>query len=182
MKINLHKLACELARLDDKKSKRGYDENVVGAETTLKTLGRKLRSVTAAESIAIIHAIVSRAGLCLLAVVLLAGCASFNNKVFRAEQLAADTSITGVSAFNAYVRTATNGMTPPQVAQMQSAQVVVWEAARRLSASLAVSEHMRQSYESNVVDKAAVQAALATVTENTSNLVYLVNYWKSFKP
>lgn len=55
--VNLHKLACELARADTKTKPGGYSESVIGAETTLKTPGQKPRSVSSVEAIAIIEAI-----------------------------------------------------------------------------------------------------------------------------
>lgn len=62
MKVNLHTLACELARMDGKTKGHGYDESVVGAQTTLKTLGRKLRQCSAPEALDIFNAILARAG------------------------------------------------------------------------------------------------------------------------
>jgi len=62
MKVNLHTLACQLARRDGKTTKRGYDESVIGAETTLKSLGQHLRDCTTVEALATVNAIVERAG------------------------------------------------------------------------------------------------------------------------
>lgn len=61
-KLNLHKLACELAKMDSTKNGGGYNESVIGAETTLSELGKKLRSSTSMQAIEIIAAIVDRAG------------------------------------------------------------------------------------------------------------------------
>jgi hypothetical protein len=55
MIVNLHKLACELAKMD---APGGYNQSVIGAETTLKSLGKKLRTSTTDEAISIIAAIV----------------------------------------------------------------------------------------------------------------------------
>ena len=59
MKINLHKLACELAKHDNPEN---YNANVIAAETTLSALGQKLRAVTTAEAFAIVQAIAERGG------------------------------------------------------------------------------------------------------------------------
>jgi hypothetical protein len=62
-KVNLHDLACELAKMDGKSpGSSDYDENVIGAETTIANLGRKLRAVKVEEAMAILHAITERAG------------------------------------------------------------------------------------------------------------------------
>jgi hypothetical protein len=47
---------------DGKEHAAGYNESVIGAQTTLKTLGRKLRESTTEESVAIIAAIMARSG------------------------------------------------------------------------------------------------------------------------
>ena len=62
MKVNLHKLACELAKMDTKNAPSGYNESVIGAETTLKTLGQKLRASSPEEAFAIVNAIIERSG------------------------------------------------------------------------------------------------------------------------
>jgi hypothetical protein len=62
MKTNLHKLACDLAKLDGKTKKTGYDESVIGAETTLATLGRYLRTLKPAQALAVVAAIAEKGG------------------------------------------------------------------------------------------------------------------------
>jgi hypothetical protein len=61
--INLHDLACKLARTDNSAgSDAGYNESVIGAETALAQLGKHLRASTSTEAAAIVAAIVERAG------------------------------------------------------------------------------------------------------------------------
>lgn len=61
-KINLQQLSSLLARMDSKTTKRGYNESVIGAQTTLASLGRFARSLSAEDAAALWHNIVSRAG------------------------------------------------------------------------------------------------------------------------
>lgn len=104
--------------------------------------------------------------------VVLIGCASFSTTVFRSEKLAADTGVAVVSAFNAYARTQTNN---PDIRGQQN---MVWDASRKLSASLAVLESMRSAYDTNGVTQGQVTAALMAVNGQSSNLLWLVVYLK----
>lgn len=59
---DLHKLAGQLAKMDCKGSKRGYDQSVIGAQTTLANLGRVLRRCSAERAFAIVAALLERGG------------------------------------------------------------------------------------------------------------------------
>ena len=60
--MNLHALACELARNESKGKTSGYDECVIGAETTLAALGRLLRASTPERRAEIVAALTERGG------------------------------------------------------------------------------------------------------------------------
>ena len=58
-KISLRKLACDLAKMD---GASGRNQDVVGAETALASLGRYLRMLSLADGLAVIAAISERSG------------------------------------------------------------------------------------------------------------------------
>lgn len=60
--INLRQLSSLLARMDSKITKRGYNESVIGAQTTIANLGRFARGLSAEDAAALWHNIVHRAG------------------------------------------------------------------------------------------------------------------------
>ena len=75
-RMNLHKLACELAKRDDPKA-RNID--VVATETTLAALGAKLRDLPMGDALGLLAAIVARSGrtvVVLAIVACLTGCMS----------------------------------------------------------------------------------------------------------
>lgn len=107
-----------------------------------------------------------------LALVALIGCTTFSTSVFRAEKLTADGGVAAVKAFNAWARVQTNDC------EVGSMQADVWEASRHLAASLAVLEQLRVGYATNAATTDQVNAALLTVTQQGSNLVWLCTYFK----
>ena len=60
--INLKDLARELALSDNAEGSPAYNQNVVDTGTVLANLGRMLRATTSQDAIAVINAIVERAG------------------------------------------------------------------------------------------------------------------------
>ena len=114
-------------------------------------------------------------GLCLLAF----GCASFNANTYNAENLAADTARASTHAFNQYYQTATNGASPEQLAKLNGYRDQVYAADQQLSKTLATVEGLRLAYVENSADtnKTAVQIGIASLSEQSGNIVALV---KSF--
>jgi hypothetical protein len=55
MKISLHKLACELAKMD---APGGYNQTVIGSQTTLHNLGKYLRGLTTEQALLVVAALV----------------------------------------------------------------------------------------------------------------------------
>lgn len=110
------------------------------------------------------------------------GCSSLNNTAFRLENLAADTGKSTVSGFNEYYRASTNGASPETIAKLDQAKIQVYDASRKLSASLSVVESTRQAYATNGATKLDLQSVMAALSANQSNIVWLVNYIKGGTP
>lgn len=107
----------------------------------------------------------------------LSGCmADLNTTAFRLNKLAADGGVQGVHNFNVYYRTATNGMSAEKVADLDKTRDQVYDASRKLSAVLAVSESARLAYSTNAnpTTEASLNAALSAVAANQSSVTGIV--------
>lgn len=107
------------------------------------------------------------------------GCASFPTTVFRLEKTSADTAHAAVQAFNLYYQSATNGADVKTIAALNDDRDQIYDASRRLSASLSVLEAVRAQYATNAAVKGQVQGALSAVSAQSSNVLWLVNYFKN---
>jgi hypothetical protein len=119
--------------------------------------------------------------LLLFAGVVMVGCSSLSNSVFRAEQLAAQTSLTAVQSYNIYYRHATNGASLADLAQLNRQRDHVWDLSRQLAASLSVLEATRLAYTTNAATQPQLTATLLSVQSQSSNLVWLVTYLRTPK-
>ena len=108
----------------------------------------------------------------------LAGCASFSTTAFRLEKVAADTGTAGVHSFNLYYN-ATSNSNPTALDDLNKKRDAVYDASRKLSASLSVLEAARAQYDLNSADtnKVSLQLALEAVSSQSSNIVWLVKYF-----
>jgi hypothetical protein len=104
------------------------------------------------------------------------GCGTLNNRAFRTNNLAADTGIGAVSAFNAYYRSATNGADTVKMQDLNAAKAKVYTASKKLSLSLATSEKIREDFELNAANtnRTALLITLDVVSQNVSNIVATV--------
>lgn len=103
-------------------------------------------------------------------VAILAGCASFSDNVFRTEQ----TAVTLV--YGAYVAY-TNAL--PQLNLTADQSNSVKQARLKFAATIGTVDAIRSAYETNSALKPQLQAALATALDQSSNVVWLINYVKS---
>ena len=113
------------------------------------------------------------------AVLLLAGCASFSTTAFRLEKTAADAGTASVHSFNLYYNISSNSSSPAELEDLDKKREAVYDASRKLSASLSVLEAARAQYDLNAADtnRTAVQLALEAVSSQSSNITWLVKYF-----
>lgn len=125
-----------------------------------------------------------RIGLIGLVVVLAAGCASFNSTTFRLEKAAADAGTGAVHAWNAYYPAATNGASQAECVKLTAEQTQVYEASRKLGATLQVIEGLRLQYVANSANTnlTALQAAVEAAGSQSGAIVLLVKTFMSRSP
>lgn len=99
----------------------------------------------------------------------LIGCASFSTNAFRTEQTAVNIAYGAYVGWTQYLATATSPPKPETVAAVK-------EARLKFAASVQVVDALRTSYETNSALQAPLQAALASLTDQSSNLVWLATY------
>jgi hypothetical protein len=102
---------------------------------------------------------------------LLMGCASFDTNAFRTEQTALNLAYGAYVGWTNYLATADPQPSPQVVA-------VVKEARLKFAASLSVVDALRVSYATNSAVQPALNSALTTLTDQSSNLVWLATYLK----
>lgn len=106
----------------------------------------------------------------------LCGCGSLNTTAFNTEKLLADTAIGSVHNFNIYYSNATNGLAADKLAALNARRDEVYDASRKLSAALAVTEATRIAYSTNAspANKVLLQSAVGTLSVNSSNVTNVV--------
>jgi len=114
---------------------------------------------------------IAKAMFCLAFMLLLIGCASFSTNVFRAEQTAVNI---GYAAYTGY----TNGLATGAIKISPDGSNAVRSARLRFAASVGTLETLRERYEVDSALKEPVLAALDTVRSESSNLVWVINYWR----
>lgn len=110
---------------------------------------------------------------------LLTGCASFNATVFNTEKTAADTSVAAVHAYNQLyaIEVQDAGTNAAKLAQINSERDQVYDASRRIGASLKLVEALRLAYVTNSADtnRLALQSGLSGLSQNSSNITALIH-------
>jgi hypothetical protein len=109
-------------------------------------------------------------GMALSIVVAGIGCNNLSNNVFRTEQTATDMAYGGYTAWTNYL---SNHIVSPQASN------TVRQARLEFAASVGTLETMRQAYNTNSALAAPLQATLVTLTSQSSNLVWLINYFQA---
>lgn len=117
----------------------------------------------------------------LVPVLFLIGCASFSTHVFRMEQTSVDVAYGAYGGYTNWLLTsfADPKLTPERRAKLVVISNDVKQARLRFAASVATVEAMRLSYETNSALKPVLEASLLTITDQSSNLCWLVNYWRT---
>jgi len=121
----------------------------------------------------------------LLLPLFLIGCADLNTNAYHSERLAADVGVSGVHTFNVYYGTATNGAAPAKIDELNKTRDQVYDASRKLSAVLAVTEAARLAYSTNATpaNEATLRSALSALSANSGNITGLVdNAMSPFSP
>lgn len=98
----------------------------------------------------------------------LIACTSFESHVFRTEQTATQL------AFGAYVGY-TNALPSLHLSPAQSNEVKV--ARLKFAATVRTLDALRSSYATNADIKPQIEAILPTLTQQSSNLVWLINFY-----
>lgn len=107
----------------------------------------------------------------------LIGCASFSTTVFRLEKAATDAAYAGVGAFNSYYAEAALSADSNTLATLNMERGAVYDCSRSFSASVSYLEGLRSSYETNSALKGQVRGAVETVSLQSSNLVWIIEYF-----
>lgn len=100
------------------------------------------------------------------------GCVPFSTHVFRTEQLAVNL------AHAAYVGY-TNALPTLHITEDQSNAVK--QARLKFAASVGTVESLRLAYETNSAIKPTLQAAIDSLVDQSSNVVWLIEYFKAQK-
>lgn len=107
---------------------------------------------------------------------LICGCASFNATTFRSEKAAADTARGAVHAWNQYIAVASNQVSQAECVKLMQAQAQIYEASRRLGATIQVVDGLRLAYATNSANTnlTALQAGLDAVVSQGTGIAELV--------
>jgi hypothetical protein len=112
---------------------------------------------------------------------LLVGCASFSTHVFRTEQTAVTLAYGSYIGWTNWIITASAkpDLTPQQRMSLTTASNEVKQARLRFAATVGTIEAMRLSYGSNSVLKQPLEAGIASMIDQGSNIVWLIRYYRS---
>lgn len=111
---------------------------------------------------------------------LLMGCASFSTHVFRTEQTAVNLVYAGYVGWTNYLIPAMAN-TNLSLAKQHSLLVAsneVKQARLRFAATVHTVEEFRLAYETNAALRPQLEAALFGLLQQSSNVVYLIYYWR----
>ena len=103
---------------------------------------------------------------------LLVGCVSFSTHVFRTEQTAVTIAYSGYVGWTNYLFQFPGRVTPQQSNDVKQARL-------RFAATVKAVEVMRLSYETNSALKQPLEAGLLSMLNQSSNIVWLIQYYRS---
>ena len=116
-----------------------------------------------------------------VALAILSGCSSLSTQTFNTLKLAEDSARAGVASWNTYSNIVFS--TPgANLAKLEQDTAKVYSVSRQVGASIAVAEGLREAYTTNSAAGTQLTAILTTVSQESSNLVWLVNYLKNPTP
>ena len=112
---------------------------------------------------------------------LLVGCASFSTHVFRTEQTAVTLAYGSYIGWTNWIITASANpdLTPQQRMSLTTASNEVKQARLRFAATVSTIEAMRLSYSTNSVLQKPLEAGIASMIDQGSNIVWLIKYFRS---
>jgi hypothetical protein len=105
-----------------------------------------------------------------VASLVMVGCASFSTNTFRAEQTAVNMAFTAYQGWTNYLALF------PVSAERSNA---VKTARLQFAATVGTVEALRVAYETNSAVKPQLQATLLTLADQSSNVVWLVNFFQA---
>ncbi len=108
--------------------------------------------------------------------VTIVGCANFATNLYNTENTTVDIARAAVSTYNQYYKNSTNGLSSSALQDMNAQRDQIYDASRKLGASLKVLDQFRLAYTANKNTTNETQAtiALQVVSEQSSNIVSLV--------
>lgn len=123
-------------------------------------------------------------GLLGLVAATLVACASFDTTTFRTEKAVSDAARGGLHAWNQYVAVATNQLSQAECVKLMSEQAQIYDASRKLGATLQVVESLRVAYKQDAANTnlTALQAALEAASSQSGAIVELVKTFMSSTP
>lgn len=107
-----------------------------------------------------------------LALLAFVGCVNFSTSVFRTEQLAVNLAHASYVGY-------TNALPTLRITADQSNAVK--QARLKFAASVGTVEALRVTYETNIAIKPTLQAAVDSLVNQSSNVVWLIEYLKAQK-
>ena len=119
-----------------------------------------------------------------LLVLSLIGCANLSTTAFRAEKVVGDTARGSVHAWNQYFPIATNGASVVECNKLMAEQAQIYDASRKLGATLQVVENLRLAYVTNSAQTnlTALQAALDALNSQSAGIASLVQTFMAGTP
>lgn len=114
-------------------------------------------------------------------ILFVAGCSNLSANVFRTEQAA---TTVAYGAYVGYTNWLLTSFADPKLTADRKAQLVtisnqVKVARLRFAATVSTVEALRVQYETNSTLKPPLEAGLQTIIGESSNLCWLINYWRA---
>ena len=105
---------------------------------------------------------------------LLIGCSSLNNKVYRANNIAASSGVGAMKIWQTYYKEHTNNAPEPVIAMLNIKADQVNKVSKEFGTALAISEELRVQYGTNTTVGPMLKASVVVVENQSSNIVWLV--------
>lgn len=112
---------------------------------------------------------------------LLFGCVNFPTHVFRLEQASVNVAYYGYTGYTNWLLTelAKTNIDFDRKARLSAISNEVKSARLKFAATVQTVEGMRVTYETNTTIKPVLEAAMQTMTDQSSNVCWLINYWRN---
>lgn len=107
-----------------------------------------------------------------LSLALLIGCANFATNTFRAEQTSESLVYAAYVGYTNYLVQYPGAVSPESQAKIKDARL-------KYAATLGTLDALVTAYETNSAVQPQIEALLTTLNDQSSNIVWLVNYFRS---